>query len=121
MKAVTAVGGSVLKFFWFMISSVIYVVALAAYHALRIAFRFLQSVLVAIAFAFLAFAYFNATPDGKSKIGRIMQWVVGEAPKQDADSKRKQDADSKRKLMATRVRAGGKNKRTKVYDKAFGR
>jgi len=113
MKAVTAVGGSVIKFFWFMISSVIYVVALAAYHALRIAFRFLQSVLVAIAFAFLAFAYFNATPDGKSKIGRIMQWVVGEAPKQ--------DADSKRKLMATRVRAGGKNKRTKVYDKAFGR
>lgn len=106
--------GSLIKLAMILGGSLIYTVAWIAYRVLRIAFRILQSLLVAIAFAFLGAAYFNATsPTVKSRIGGVMQRVVGETPK----TERK----AKAKSMIDRVRAGGRNPRARVYDATFGR
>ncbi len=106
--------GSLIKLAVFLGGSLLYTIAWIAYRVLRIAFRILQSLLVAIAFAFLGAAYFNATSaTTKNRIGGLMQRVVGETPK----SERK----AKTKGMIDRVRAGGRNPRAQVYDVTFGR
>ena len=118
--------GSFIKLAVFLGGSLIYTIAWIAYRLLRIVFRILQSVLVAIAFAFLGAAYFNATsPTVKSRIGALMQWVVGETPKSERNAKSNH--------MIDRVRAGGRNPRSgfnklpthrwvrhaKIYDRSF--
>lgn len=114
MKAVAAVSISFFKLGWFLLSSLIYAVVWIAANILRIAFRFLQSILVAIAFALLGAAYFNAgSPEGKQRIGNLMQRVVGETPKSDRQARTQH--------MIDRVRANGRNRRTRVYDTAIGR
>ena len=101
--------GSFIKLAIILGGSLIYAVAWIAYRVLRIAFRILQSLLVAIAFAFLGAVYFNATSaTTKGRVGGLMQRVVGETPKTERKAKTNR--------MIDRVRAGGRNPRVSVVD-----